>query len=95
MITLDRPNIPNWVSEKLPLSFDLGKCVLQFKNDMIWLMSSRSRDEVIRWLVEQYPIDENSARSIYEIFEQQIKYLGEDSIPTDRRIVVEEEIKRR
>jgi ATP-dependent Lhr-like helicase len=93
-VTVDRPNIPNWVSEKLPLSFDLGKCVLQFKNDMIWLMRSRSQDEVIRWLEEQYPIDENSTRSIYEIFEQQIKYLGEDSIPTDRRIVVEEEINR-
>ena len=45
---------------------------------------------VVSWLLQQYPIDRNSARCIYEIFSQQIAYLGEDAVPTDRRIVVEE-----
>jgi ATP-dependent helicase Lhr and Lhr-like helicase len=89
-LTIDRPNIPNWVSERLPLSFDLGKKVLQFKNDMLWMIKAHSEDEVIEWLQKHYPIDKNSAHSIYEIFLQQIRYLGEDSVPTDWRIVVEE-----
>lgn len=88
--TTDRPNIPSWISEKLPLSFDLGKNVLRFKNDMLWMMKSRIREEVVSWLREHYPIDENSARSIYEIFLHQIGYLGEDSVSTDWRVVVEE-----
>ena len=44
----------------------------------------------MRWLLQQYPIDENSARSICEIFRQQIDYLGEDAVPTNCRIVVQE-----
>ncbi len=89
-LTADRPNIPSWISEKLPLSFDLGSNVLRFKNDMVWMMRTKSRDDVIHWLLQQYPIDRNSARSIYEIFLHQIGYLGEDSISTDWRLVIEE-----
>ena len=89
-LTADRPNIPSWVSEKLPLSFDLGNNVLRFKNDMIWMMRTKGSNDVIRWILSQYPIDENSARSIYEIFLHQIGYLGEDSVSTDWRLVIEE-----
>jgi ATP-dependent Lhr-like helicase len=53
-------------------------------------MRRAGEDEVVQHLLEMLPIDENSARSIYQIFEQQIRYLGEDSVSTDRRIVVEE-----
>lgn len=89
-LTADRPNIPSWISEKLPLSFDLGNNVLRFKSDMIWMMNAKGKDDVIRWLLQQYPIDKNSARSIYEIFLHQIGYLGEDSISTDWRLAIEE-----
>lgn len=89
-LTAERPNIPSWISEKLPLSFDLGNNVLLFKSDMIWMMNARGKDDVIRWLLQHYPIDKNSARSIYEIFLHQIGYLGEDSISTDWRLVIEE-----
>ena len=90
--TEERPNIPSWISEKLPLIFDLGKHILQFKSELIWMMNNRPRKEVIRWLLREYPIDENSARSIYEIFDQQISYLGEDSISTNYRISVEAQV---
>jgi ATP-dependent helicase Lhr and Lhr-like helicase len=70
--TEERPNIPSWISETLLLSFDLGKHVLQFKSEIIWRMNNRSRKEVIRWLLREYLIDENSAGPIYEIFDPQI-----------------------
>jgi len=103
-----RPNIPTWSSERLPLSFDLARSILSFKNDMLWMMKSQQKDDlvgfdnsdnnecnnnsiaIIRWLQSQYPIDENSARSIFEIFHQQIGFLGEDAVPTNCRIVVQE-----
>jgi len=88
--TGERPTIPSWFSEKLPLSFDLGLRVLQFRAHMLDIMRRAGEDEVVHHLLEMLPIDENSARSIYQIFKQQIRYLGEDSISTDRRIVVEE-----
>lgn len=88
--TGERPTIPSWFSEKLPLSFDLGLRVLQFKAHMLELMRRADEDAVVQHLLETLPIDENSARSIYQIFEQQIRYLGEDSVSTDKRIVVEE-----
>ena len=101
-----RPNIPTWSSERLPLSFDLARSILSFKSDMLWMIKSRkmegragwdyydnddsSSGAIIRWLQSQYPIDENSARSICEIFRQQISFQGEDAVPTNRRIVVQE-----
>ena len=104
-----RPNIPTWSSERLPLSFDLARSILSFKNDMLWMMKSQERairagqhnyyndnnDDnssraITQWLQSQYPIDENSARSICEIFRQQIGFLGEDAVPTNCRIVVQE-----
>jgi ATP-dependent Lhr-like helicase len=103
-----RPNIPTWSSERLPLSFDLARSILSFKNDMLWMMKIQQKDDrtgfdnsdnndfnnncsaIIRWLQSQYPIDENSARCIFEIFHQQIGFLGEDAVPTNCRIVVQE-----
>lgn len=89
--TRDRPTIPSWFSEKLPLSFDLGGHVLLFKERMIGLMQEMVREELVDHLLCEYPIDENSARSICEIFEHQAGYLGTDAIPTPERIVVEEQ----
>ncbi|MDH7597375.1 MAG: ATP-dependent helicase [Methanothrix sp.] len=92
--TGERPTIPSWFSEKLPLSFDLGLRVLQFRAHMLDLIRGADEEVVVQHLLEMLPIDENSARSIYQIFEQQIRYLGEDSVSTDRRIVVEETLSR-
>ena len=101
-----RPNIPTWSSERLPLSFDLARSILSFKSDMLWMMKSQERKgrvgqhdyynddssnrAIVPWLQRAYPIDENSARSICEIFRQQIAFLGEDAVPTNSRIVVQE-----
>ncbi|MDD4163422.1 MAG: ATP-dependent helicase, partial [Methanothrix sp.] len=92
-----RPNIPTWSSERLPLSFDLAKSILSFKSDMLWMMNDNDKDNstaIVRWLQSQYPIDENSARSICEIFRQQIGFLGEDAVPTNWRMVVQESFDR-
>jgi ATP-dependent Lhr-like helicase len=52
--------------------------------------NNKNSEDIIRWLQSQYPIDGNSARSICEIFRQQIDLLGEDGTPTSSRIVVQE-----
>ncbi len=94
-----QPNIPTWSSERLPLSFDLARSILSFKSDMLWMMKNHRQEDkyddnnssaIIHWLQSQYPIDGNSARSICEIFRRQIDFLGEDAVPTNCRIVVQE-----
>ncbi|WP_292521281.1 ATP-dependent helicase [Methanoculleus sp.] len=90
--TTDRPTIPSWFSEKLPLSFDIGLHVLRFKERMLHAMQTMGAEEIVDALLARYPIDENSARSICAIFEQQVRYLGGEAIPTPGRIVVEEQV---
>jgi ATP-dependent Lhr-like helicase len=94
-----QPNIPTWSSERLPLSFDLARSILSFKSDMLWMMKNHRQEDkyddnnsssIIHWLQSQYPIDGNSARSICEVFRGQIDFLGEDAVPTNCRIVVQE-----
>jgi ATP-dependent Lhr-like helicase len=92
--TTDRPTIPSWFSEKLPLSFDLGLHVLRFKERMLGAMETMGSEEIVDRLLADYPVDENSARSICAIFEQQVLYLGDLAVPTPDRIVVEEQIDR-
>ncbi len=82
-----RPTVPSWFSERLPLSFDLALHVLDFKEEMSKRVGDRS---TYKWLLENYPIDENTATSIYQIFDEQLRYTTADSISTRKRIVVEE-----
>ncbi|MCD1294748.1 helicase [Methanocella sp. CWC-04] len=82
-----RPTVPSWFSERLPLSFDLGLHVLEFKAEM----TKRIGDSrTLKWLFKNYPVDENTAASIFQIFDEQDRYSGDDSIATGTRFVVEE-----
>lgn len=92
--TTARPTIPSWFSEKLPLSFDLGLHVLRFKETMLRAMRTMGTEDLVDALLAGYPIDENSARSICAIFEQQVRYMGDLAVPTPGRIVVEEQVDR-
>jgi len=84
-----RANVPTWSGERLPLSFDLAKSVLSFNRDLLWMMNARGEQQSLQWLRQQYLMDENSARSIFDLFARQISYLGEDSVATGSRMVVE------
>jgi ATP-dependent Lhr-like helicase len=84
-----RPTVPSWFSERLPLSFDLALHILDFKEQMAKRIGDRS---TYKWLLENYPIDENSAASIYQIFDEQVRYSKAESISTRHRLVIEEHL---
>lgn len=119
----EKPGIPTWSSERLPLSFDLGRSILSFQGDLLWMMKSQKagacggrghegnsdrnskmdpkmdqtvnsevdqKAAVLRWLQRQYFMDEFCSGIIYERFRKQIALLGEDSVPTCCRLVVQE-----
>jgi ATP-dependent Lhr-like helicase len=84
-----RPTVPSWFSERLPLSFDLGIHILDFRENMTKRVGDKS---TYAWLVKNYPVDENSAASIYQIFDHQARYSGDISISTNKRMVIEEHV---
>jgi len=86
--TNEAPTVPSWFSERLPLSYDLGREILEFKREMVG--RSHSGPEGARSFLEGFPVDANSIESILRIFDEQLQYAGEISVSTDERFVVEQ-----
>ncbi|MBW2993283.1 ATP-dependent helicase [Candidatus Woesearchaeota archaeon] len=81
------PTIPSWVSEMLPLSFDLANEIGRFRK----LISERfclgrKKKEIIEFINSYLYVDSNAANAIYEYFKDQFDYAG---IPSNTRIIVE------
>jgi ATP-dependent Lhr-like helicase len=91
--TSARPTVPSWFSERLPLSYDLGREILAFQRELVGRLTTGGKSEVRVWLRE-FPLDENSVRAIARTFDEQVRYAGPESVSTDRRLVVEEELDR-
>ncbi|PSP55485.1 helicase, partial [Halobacteriales archaeon QS_1_67_19] len=91
--TSARPTVPSWFSERLPLSYDLGRHVLEFQGELLERFQKRGKPAVRVWLRE-FPLDENSVRAIARMFDEQVRYAGPESVSTDGRLAVEVELDR-
>lgn len=81
------PTIPSWFSEMLPLSFDLANEIGVFRRLLgEKLCSSKSKEEIIKFIHDYLYVDENSAESIFRYFDEQFNYA---EIPSNTRIIVE------
>lgn len=88
-----KPTIPAWFSEMLPLSYDLALKISEFRRKMFeWLTSGKSEDYIKRYLMRECRVDENSAEAIIGYFKEMILFLsslGVNEFPSDRVILVE------
>ena len=91
--TSARPTVPSWFSERLPLSYDLGREILAFQRELLEHLERGGVNAVRHWLRE-FPLDENSVRAVARMFSEQVAYAGSTSVSTDERLVVEEELDR-
>jgi len=91
--TSARPTVPSWYSERLPLSWDLGREILRFQRELLDRLARGGESGVRHWLRE-FPVDENSVRALARMFARQVAYAGERSVSTDGRLVVEEALDR-
>ncbi len=82
----EKPTVPSWFSEQLPLSYDLALRIQRFRRMMEEMLERADREEVIAWLMENYELERNAANAIYSYFMEQ-KLFSE--IPTDKKLVVE------
>ncbi|WP_267162438.1 ATP-dependent helicase [Halovenus salina] len=89
--TSARPTVPSWFSERLPLSYDLGREILDFQGALLDRLNEGGRSAARVWLRE-FPLDENSVQAITTMFDEQRRYAGPESVSTDRRLVIEEEM---
>jgi len=81
----EKPTVPSWFSEQLPLSYDLALRIQKFRGMMEELLE-KDDEEVIGFLMKEYSIERNAAQAIYRYFLEQ-KLFSE--IPTDKKLVVE------
>jgi len=91
--TSERPTVPSWYSERLPLSYDLAREVLAFQGELLDRLSEGGPPAVRAWLRE-FPLDGNAVRAIARTYDEQVAYAGVESVPTPSRLVVEEELDR-
>ena len=81
------PTVPNWISEMLPLSYDLAIEIQTFRKYMQqWFDLGKSKDEVLEWIRRYLYVDERGVRAIYQYFEEQYKF---SSIPLKNKLLLE------
>ncbi len=82
------PTIPSWVSEMLPLSYDLALEIQKFRKLMDEkFRTKKSRKEIVEFIDSYLYVDKNAANAIYEYFHQQYVFA---QIPNHGKIVVEQ-----
>ena len=86
-----RPTVPSWFSERLPLSYDLGREILRFQGALLDRLERGGVPGVRTWL-RDFPLDENSVRAIARTFDEQVRYAGSESVSTDSRLAIETEL---
>ncbi|MBD3259694.1 ATP-dependent helicase, partial [Candidatus Woesearchaeota archaeon] len=81
------PTVPNWVSEMLPLSFDLALGIQNFRKYMLERFEKKeSKKQIMEFINDYLYVDDNAANSIYEYFKEQYMYA---KIPHRNLILVE------
>lgn len=83
-----RPTVPSWYSEMLPLAFDSALGVGKFRRKLSELIKTKDKDEVIKWLMKNYNIDDDLANYIYDYFKEQIEFT-DGLVPSDRLVLIE------
>ena len=81
------PTIPNWVSEMLPLSFDLAMEIGKFRRLMEEKFKNKTKKEILEFIDSYLYVDKNASLAIYNYFNEQYLYLKE--IPNDKKILIE------
>jgi len=86
--TDQRPTVPSWFSERLPLSYDLGRSILRFQAELLDRAAAGGAPAVREWL-RDVPIDENAVYALTRLYDEQVRYAGPESVSTPDRLVVE------
>ncbi|HID42395.1 MAG TPA: ATP-dependent helicase, partial [Archaeoglobaceae archaeon] len=80
----EKPTVPSWFSEQLPLSYDLALRIQKFRGLMKELLSEDSI--AVNYLVGEYNLEKSAAKAIVNYFREQKLF---SDIPTEKELIVE------
>ena len=83
-----RPTVPSWFSEMLPLSFDSALEVGRFRRKVYELIRNKGIEEAVSTLIKEYGLEPHSARYIVEYISEQAKFT-DGLVPSDKLILIE------
>ncbi len=78
-----RPTVPSWAGEMLPRSFDLSLEVGKFRKEIMDMI--KKKEDVVKYLMDEYYLDYSGAVSIYKYIMEQIV----DYVPTNEGVLIE------
>lgn len=84
----EKPTVPSWFSEMLPLAYDSALEVGKFRRVVAELISYMPKEHVIAWLVKEYNIEKHAAEYIYDYIYQQMAFTN-TKVPSDKFVLVE------
>jgi ATP-dependent Lhr-like helicase len=83
-----RPTVPSWFSEMLPLSFDSALEVGRFRRLVSEMLDREGFEKTVEYLVREYRLQRHAARSICEYIMEQ-KLYANNLVPSDKLILIE------
>lgn len=85
-----QPTVPSWYSERLPLSWDLGLQIAEFRRKVTQQMKMNASDQDIKkWIQNNYYLDEKTANAILSYIREQHQYT---QVSHDKNLVIEKYI---
>jgi ATP-dependent Lhr-like helicase len=82
-----RPTVPSWFSEMLPLAYDSALEVSRFRGYVSRLLDALGFEEVVERVSKEFGVDSRVARYVVEYVDEQRRYVG--VVPDDRAVLVE------
>ncbi|MEL9909388.1 MAG: ATP-dependent helicase [Desulfurococcus sp.] len=83
-----RPTVPSWFSEMLPLSYDSAREVGRFRRVIAEMLDEKDREEVVEYLVKEYRLQRHAAETICDYIMDQ-KLYTKGLVPSDKLILIE------
>jgi len=84
----EKPTVPSWFSEMLPLAYDSALEVGRFRRVVAEMIRSMPRESVIEYLMREYNLERHAAEYIYEYIHEQMLYT-DGLVPSDKLVLIE------
>ncbi|TRM95505.1 ATP-dependent helicase, partial [Sulfolobus sp. B1] len=84
-----RPTVPSWFSEMLPLSYESALEIGKFRRTVAEMLSKgNNKEEIIEWISKEYSISKSASSTIYNYILEQYLFTN-GIIPSDKLIMIE------
>jgi len=83
-----RPTVPSWFSEMLPLAYDSAREVGRFRSLISEMLDEKGREATVEYLVKEYKLQRSAAETICDYIHDQKLYTN-GLVPSNKLILIE------